>query len=165
MVRLLDEDNEIMEPETLRRLYPDASEKEIQLMLVEGTIRYSNSIFEDHHAFEKAVRVINKKEIDFRRREGCLVSWIWYAIKQIKQWRPQMEFSHEVAQYVKYISESQGVFIYPPELELENPWLETAVEKSKKIENLTDETIEDIQASKYLMIQEYLKKKKGEENS
>ena len=35
--------------------------------------------------------------------------------------RPEQEFSHEVVQYIKRIFADNGIFIYNPELETENP--------------------------------------------
>ena len=153
---------EQFEPETIRRLFPKLGEKGFNNLMAMVTINKTNAAFEDYDVFENVVRALNGAPVKFLEQQGVLTKWIWYALKIFRQLRPKQEFSDEVKEYVKFISNEEGIYIYPPELEVFNATLDEEHVLNIAYNGpfpLTDSTVEEIQASKYLAIQTYIETK------
>lgn len=147
---------EELEPETLHTLFPDLGELECMTIFVYKLLLQSNIIYEDMDVFENAVYILNEIEPDPSYTQGVTTEMIWKAISKIKKIRTDFDFSHEVLMYIKYISNSEGIYFYPENIGLENKHLQTIkqiLETGKRLE----ETFFDIQAYKYLKLMEQTK--------
>lgn len=153
--------SEHFEPETIRHMLPDLDDVDVDQLQAIITVAKTNSAFEDFTIFEKVVRALNRKALNFRRREGALVKWIWYAIAIIKQLRPGQEFADEVKEYVKFQSAEECVYIYPPEMDINESHvaLDEVIATAKDGPFPLPETTLGIQAGKYLAIQRYINDK------
>jgi hypothetical protein len=160
-IRFILDSPEHFEPETIRQILPEFTDSDIEQLHAIITIAKTDAAFEDFTVFEKIVRALNRHSINFQRREGVLVKWIWYAIAIIKHLRPNKEFSHEVKEYVKFQSSEECIYIYPPEMNIP----ESHVALDEVIATANDgpfplpETTMGIQAGKYLTIQKYINDK------
>jgi hypothetical protein len=148
--------NDILEPETLDKLFPELTSKEKEYILVIKVILTTNVIFEDMDVFENAVQVLNNISPDVTKTEGVEPEWIWYALQLIEKLRPNAKFSNEVYNYIKYIFKNNGIKFLPhiPGYK-DDPYLDKVIAQSK--EKNIPETPLGIQAMKYLRILEYLK--------
>lgn len=156
---------EPLEPETIRQILPRLSEKDYEFLFALSSLTHSSRFWEDYIVFEKTVRALNGLPVDFRNVEGVDVRHIWYAIHVASSIWPEREYSLDVQHYVKFESGQDGVYIYPPEMkDLYNPHYEEAIELANSDHILSDETIEEIQAIKYLTIQAYINTKLTKSN-
>jgi hypothetical protein len=148
--------NDILEPETLDKLFPELTSKEKEYILVIKVILTTNVVFEDMDVFENAVQVLNNISPDVTKTEGVEPEWIWYALQLIEKLRPNAKFSNEVYNYIKYIFKNNGIKFLPhiPGYK-DDPYLDKVIAQSK--EKNIPETPLGIQAMKYLRILEYLK--------
>lgn len=148
--------NDILEPETLNKLFPELTSKEKEYILVIKVILTTNVVFEDMDVFENAVQVLNNISPDVTKTEGVEPEWIWYALQLIEKLRPNAKFSNEVYNYIKYIFKNNGIKFLPhiPGYK-DDPYLDKVIAQSK--EKNIPETPLGIQAMKYLRILEYLK--------
>ena len=148
--------DEAVEPETIRQLFPSLSEKDIEKIHAARTVLHTRYPFEDFYIFEDVVLALNNETPDFTTLQGCTPEQIWYGVYMINKLRPNVEFSWEVHMYCKMMCNEGGVYIYPPQLtDLPNPYYERAKELAAKGE-VGEESIETIQAAKYLAIQHYM---------
>jgi len=153
------QENDVLEPDTIRQLYPDLSEEEFNQTMALKVLKHNRHFFEDFYAFEDITLALNGVVPDFSKIEGCSPEQIWFAVNLADQIRPGLEYSKEVQLYIKFCSNDQGVFIYPPSVGLDNPYYEKAKQLSEQGPFPLGETTEEIQAAKYLTIQAYLKEK------
>ena len=148
---------EPLEPETISQLNPTLTPQERELVLVTKVIRDTNFVHEDIDVFENAVMVINDITPSIYHMEGSKPEWIWRAVTAINTIRPDVEFSDEVLRYIKFTFNNDGIRFYPPNIGLDNPILEEVIEKATKGPfPLHDDTHINIQAIKYLKLQEYI---------
>lgn len=157
-------DSDFYEPETIRMLFPQLTDKDVEQLLVLQAIATNSAFFQDMFVFENAVLALNgiKPELGFL--QGCTPEQIWYAVKIIHKYFPSRVYSFEVKEYIKFMSNQQGVFIYPPEIfDVENNPYYAHAEHLSKSKILSDETTEEIQSAKYLDIQHYIFTKETEE--
>jgi len=156
--------NELYEPETMRMLFPGFSDLEIEQLQVLQVLKVNLAFWQDYFVFENIVLALNgiKPELGFL--QGCAPEQMWYAIKIVNKTFPEREFDDEIKHYIRFMSNNQGVYIYPPEIfeEKENPYFIAAKNLSDS-DILTDNTVEEIQAAKYLAIQLYIKDKETED--
>ena len=154
------QERDVLEPETLRQLFPELSEEEFNQTMALKVLKHTRGFFENFSVFEDVTLALNGEIPDFGMIQGCTPEQIWYAINLADQIRPGLEYSEEVKAYVKFCSNDQGVFIYHPALGIDNPYYEKAKQLAEQGPfPLTEETTEEIQAAKLLVIQEYLKEK------
>ena len=107
-------EEEVIEPETIRRLLPELTEEEFNTLEAMITIKTSNYPFEDFYAFENVIRALNGFIPDITMIEGAEPKWIWYACEIFKKLRPNMKFSHEVFEYIRSIYADRGIYILHP---------------------------------------------------
>jgi hypothetical protein len=151
---------ELLEPDTLRQLYPDLSEEEFNKTMALKVLKHTHHFWENFYSFEDITLALNDVVPDFSVIEGCTPEQLWYAVQLAEQIRPNMEYSEEVQLYIKYNCNEAGVYIYPPQVGLDNPYLDKATTLAANGPfPLGDETPEEIQAGKYLAILTYLKEK------
>lgn len=150
-----------IEPETVRQKLTHLTEEAFNTLMAKLTIENSNAPFEDFYIFSSVVIALNGTIPDFTKLETPEIPWIWYAVSVMKELRPDMEFSHEVQQYIKLASNEAGYYIYPREMdELDNKWLVEAEEVLElKDAQLTDATTASIQAARLLEINRYVERK------
>ena len=120
-LKMLDKFDELLEPETVRQLFPVMDDLEFEKLMALLTVKFSNTPFENFYVFENVIRAINGVIPDITIVEGAPPKWICYGVQVMRKVRPEQEFSHEVVQYIKRIFADNGIFIYNPELETENP--------------------------------------------
>jgi hypothetical protein len=121
--------------------------------------------WKEYHVFEKTVLALNFIIPDFDNLEGVEAGQMWNAVKIMKHVRPNNNFSWEVLKYVQYMSNEEGVFVYPPEFNYkeDDELFENIMTKvSSGPFPLKDESFVEIQAAKYLGIQEYMKEREEE---
>ncbi len=156
LVQLLN-DSDVTEPETIRQLWPDLSDEEIDKAFALKLLSHTKYFWEHFFIFEKMVLALNGISPDFTRLEGCTPEQIWYAVFLAYKLRPGIEYSKEVQLYAQYMCNEAGVYIYPPQLGVDNPYLTKAMEIAKFGPfPIGDDTTDDVQAGKFLMIQQYL---------
>jgi hypothetical protein len=154
------EENDILEPETLRQVFPEISEEELNKVMAMKLLKHTRHFWENFYAFENIVLALNDVVPDFEKIDGCTPEQIWYAVQLADQIRPGMGYAKEVQIYVKFMCNDSGVFIYPPSIGLDNPYYEKAKEISEQGPfPIGEETTEEIQAGKLLAIKEYLNEK------
>jgi len=158
ILQIINNDDDVLEPETLRQLYPDMSEREFNHTMALKTLRSTRAFWENFYVFEDIVLALNGLVPNFTIMEGCLPEQIWYALDIAHRMFPEREYATEILKYVQYFLNESGVFIYPPYLPIPNPYYSAAVHRSEVGPfPLTDNSVEEIQAAKYLNIQEYIK--------
>ena len=155
------EENDVLEPETLRQVFPEMSEEELNKTMAIKTLKHNRHFWENFYAFEDIVLALNDVVPDFTKIDGCTPEQIWYAVQLADQIRPGMEYSKEVQLYVKFMSNDVGTYIYPEQLGMDNPYLQKATElASRGPFPIGEDSTEEIQAGKYLAILQYLNEKK-----
>lgn len=154
---------DIVEPETVRALMPNISEPDFNKLMAGLVLAKRRDFWENYIAFEDIVLALNNVVPDFTRLQGALPEQIWYALEIAHGRFPDREFATEIKQYVKFMFNQLGVFIYPPYLELDNPYYAKALELAENGPFPLGETVEEIQAGKLLAIQLYIKQKESQE--
>lgn len=149
--------DEILEPETVRQVYPDITEAEFNKIMAIAALYKSRHFWENFYSFEDIVLGLNGVIPDFSQLQGATPEQIWYAIDLADKMIPGREYATEVKLYVKSMFNEVGVYIYPQSLEIENPFYVKAVELANNGPFPLGESVEEIQATKYLVIQEYIK--------
>jgi len=143
---------EYIEPETIKQLFPSMSDIDREKLLVLMVLKNTRAAYEDMDVFENVCMVLNNISPDVTKTEGCLPEHIWKAIKIIKRIYPNIELSEEVKTYIKFIFNDNGYYFYPENIGIENP----IIEKIKKIATEgpfpLKETFYEIQALKYLKL-------------
>lgn len=151
---------EVIEPETIRGLFPQLTEEEFNQIMALLVLKKTRHFWENFSSFENIVLALNQIIPDFTKVEGCTPEHIWYALEAVRRIYPDREFSDEVLTYIRASFSDAGVFVFPPFLNVANPYYESAL---KKAQNgpfpLGDDTVEDVQAAKLLAIQAYINKK------
>lgn len=158
IVELLKSD-EVLEPETLRQLHPDITETEFNRIMATKTLLHNRGFWEDMYQLETIVQALNGRIPDPKQMRGCTAEELWYALDMAHKLFPDREFSDEVIEYAKYFFNQEGVYIYPPFFPIPNPYYSRAEYLAANGPFPLDESTEGIQASKLLLIQEYLKGK------
>jgi hypothetical protein len=154
------QEHEVLEPETVRQLFPEMSEEEFNKTMALKLIRHTRHFFENFYAFEDLTLALNDIVPDFTILQGVTPEQIWFAVQLVDRIRPGMEYAKEVQLYVKLMCNEVSVYIYPPQIGIDNPYLEKAKELATAGPfPLGEESTEEIQAGKYLAILEYLKEK------
>lgn len=152
--------SEELEPETVRMLMPNFGTKDVQKILALKVLKTTRAAYEDMDVLENCILILNDIEPDVRTMQGCQPEYIWHFVNVIsKLFKTLPEFSDECVEYIKAIHRINGYLFYPPQLtQIDNAFFDEVKEKA---ENgpfpLTDENPMDIQAIRYLRIQEYLK--------
>lgn len=161
LLQELIENTEVLEPETLRQIFPELTEEEFNTTMALKLLKHTRHFWENFYAFEDMVLALNGVVPDFGNLEGCTPEQIWYAVQLAEKIRPEMEYAKEIQLYVKAMSNEAGVFVYPPELNMNNPYYEVAHNLAEHGPfPLGENSIEEIQAGKLLGIYEYLKEQK-----
>ena len=159
IIEIIKDSNEILEPETLRNVHTEYSEREINRILAFATLYKTEAFFENFYLFENIVHGLSGRIPEFMQIEGCSPAELWNGLEIAHQLFPDHEFAKEVLLYIQYFMNLSGVYIYPPWLDIPNPYYSKAVYMSEHGPfPLTDNTIEEIQAAKFLCIQEDIKK-------
>lgn len=151
---------EPLEPETLRQIFPDLSDKEIEQIMVLHLAYVDDIIYNDLDIFENAVHVLNDIIPSIDITQGCTPEQIWYALIKLYKLRKNIKFNTEVQEYIKYIYKDAGCKFYPPYCNLENTLRLKLETDSKNIIFPLKETADNVQLAKYLYIQEYIRSKK-----
>lgn len=154
---ILKDRNELLEPDTIRQLQPEASESEIQKILAMAVLYKTQHFWENMYSFEDIVQGLNGISPNFELLQGVTPEYIWYALDIAQRLFPEHEFAKEIQEYCRFMFNAEGVFIYHPYLKMDNPYYELAVAKAIAGPFPLGETLEEIQATKYLEIQEYIK--------
>jgi|APSaa5957512576_1039674.scaffolds.fasta_scaffold00446_15 hypothetical protein len=151
---------ETYDNDSITRLYPMLSDNEVKKIQVLNVLQTSRAAYEDMHVFENAVLVLNGIDADVTKIEGCEPKHIWKALIIIKNMHPDVELSHEIKMYIKYIFSDYGYNFYPPNFSLGKEDmlkdLESAALGAQTGPELDDNSAFDIQLTRYLLIKEYL---------
>lgn len=153
---------EHIEPETVRQLFPNMEDLDRQKILALRVLKHAGGAFVDYTVFENVCLVLNDIVPSVNHTEGCQPEHIWLTMDVIRRMYPSnMPYiTDEIRHYVKFIFRNNGYQFYPKELQIEGNRLD---EVKTKAENgpfpLTEDPL-DIQASRFLRLQEYLKKHK-----
>lgn len=153
--------DEILEPETLRQIHPELTEKEFNEVMAIAIIMKTRFPWENMFAFEDIIHALNGRIPDPTRIEGCLAEELWYGLDILHRLFPDREYAIEILKYIEFWFHEEGVFIYPEYLPFANPLLETAKYKAEHGPFPLGESEQEIQAAKYLLIQTYIQRKKG----
>jgi len=140
-----------IEPETLTRFIDEDNSEMRELLMVIKAITISDVVFNDMDVFENAVQVLNGITPDIDKMEGVSPKHLWYALSVMRKIKPELELSHEVRMYIKYICTQDGLNVYPYE-----PIPEEILTLIKNKSAQLTETRDGIQAYKLLKIQEYV---------
>jgi hypothetical protein len=105
---------ELVEPETIRQLFPNISEEEFNKLEAIITIKTSNYPFENMYAFENTVRALNDIIPRIDMMEGAEPSWIWYTCNIMQKLRPNMELEKEIIEYIIKIFTDNGIYFLHP---------------------------------------------------
>lgn len=147
----------VLEPETLRSLFPDITEEEFNKAMAMSILSKNNLFWKDMYIFEDTVLALNGVVPSFTRLEGCAPEQIWYAVQIAARIKPKEQYSHEVKEYIRYMSNEAGVYIYPPSLGMNGELYTSAAHLAAHGPfPLGEETKEEIQAAKLLAIEHYL---------
>lgn len=148
--------SEFIEPETIEMLFPTLSSIDRQKVQVLWLLNNRRAAYEDWEVFENVTHVLNGIDPDIAKTEGTLPEYIWVTIKIIKSLLPDVEFSHEVLQYIKYIFDSNGYTFYPPGLGMND---KTYLDQIKLLAKTGPFPLKlegkGIQANRYLRITDY----------
>ena len=149
-------DLEPLESETIDQLFPELNPQEREYLMVVKVILQTNMIYEDMDIFENAVQVLNKMSPDLDKTEGLKPEWIWNALRTITKLRPDTQFSDEVYEYIQFMHKDSGIKFMPdlPGVP-RDPYLTKIINISK--DKTLPETVDGIQAMRYLKIIDYLK--------
>lgn len=150
---------EALLPETFRMLFPKLSEEELEKVQALNTLLHNTQPYENFYIFEKIVLALNGVKPNFEVMEGATPEQIFYAFHILGQFGFEPYFDWEVKQWVKYTLEQNGIFFLPPELKYDGEVIDIEKVKKKAEEGpfpLTDNTIIEIQASKWLSISLYI---------
>ena len=160
---LINDENEVLEPETLRQLDPELTEEEVNQVLAFTALRKTRGFWEDMNVFENIVLALNGVVPNPTVMQGARPEQIWYVLEMAHEMFPDREYAPEVLKYIEFIFNDAGIYIYPSYLPIENPYLSKAVSLANRGPFPLGEETEEIQAAKYLAIQEYLKQQKQKE--
>lgn len=155
------EQQEELEPETLKDLFPNLSSKDRQKLLALRLLRHTRAPYEDFYVFENVCHVINDIEPSVDRSEGCSPGQIWYIFNVIRRLFDGSvpDLADEIKEYIRFCHKDNGLQFYPPNIGMENSKLEEVKDKAGKGPfPLTEEPL-DLQAMHYLKIQRYLESK------
>lgn len=152
---------EVLEPETLRMIHPELTEAEFNEVLALKTLMSTRGFFENMYIFEDIVHALNGRIPDPTRIEGALPEEIWYALDIAHKLFPDREYAIEVLKYIEFNFYETGTYVFPLYLPLPNPYYSTSAYKAEHGPFPLTESEQDIQAAKYMVIQEYISKKKG----
>jgi len=150
-------------PESIRMLFPSLTQEEFEKVEALNTLFHSHAPFEDYNIFEKVVLALNGQKADFRVMQGATPEQIFYAFYVIGKLGFDYYFDWEVKQWIKVTLELAGVYFYPEELKLEEefPLVKLSDIKAKAEFGpfpLGDDSLVEIQASRWLAIQMYIDK-------
>jgi hypothetical protein len=104
---------DIIEPETIRRLYPQLDEKEFNKLNAEIVVTTTNYPYENFYVFENIIRALNGIIPNIHLMEGLEPEWLWYGLYKLQELRPGMEYSHEVIEYIKFVLSDNGIYFLP----------------------------------------------------
>lgn len=152
----------VLEPETLRQLDPTMSEEDVNKLLAFAALHKTRGFWESFYIFEDIVQALNGIIPAPDVLQGCTPEQIWYALEIAHEILPEREFAPEILKYIEFMFNDDGVYIYPSYLPIDNPYLSRAVYLATNGPFPLGETTEEIQATRYLEIQEYLKRKNQE---
>jgi hypothetical protein len=152
---LLQED--YIEPETLKQLFPGMTDLEREKLQVLSVLKNTRAAYEDMDVFENACMVMNNISPDTEKTEGCLPEHIWNMIKIIKTIYPDVELSDEVKAYIQFIFNDNGLYFYPENIGIENPILDDVKTLAQHGPFPLAETFHGIQAAKYLKLTQEIK--------
>jgi hypothetical protein len=158
---LIESKEELLEPETLRQFESDMSEEDVNQVLALATLHKTRGFWENYNVFEDIVQALNGIIPNPTVLQGCSPEQMWFALDIAHNMYPDREFSVEVLKYIEFMFNESGVYIFPSYLPIDNPYLSQAVALSNSSPfPLGEDTVEEIQASKWLVIQEYLQQQK-----
>jgi hypothetical protein len=160
IIELLKSD-EVLEPETLRQVHPELTEEEFNEIMALKTLYKTRGFWENMYVFEDIVHALNGRIPDPTRIEGASPEEIWYALDIARRIRPDIEYAPEIVLYTKFWFNEAGVFIYPPYIPIPCPYFETVKYRSENGPFPLGESEQEIQAAKLLIIETYIKNKKG----
>ena len=144
------------EPETIKELYFGISDIEVQKIQVMWILKHTRAAYEDMYVFENVVLILNGINPDTEKLEGTTPEQIWKAINILKTIHPNLELSHEIKMYIKYIFNDYGLWFYPKNIGLINNIIDQVEELSINGPFPLEENYLGIQTYNYLKIKEYL---------
>lgn len=151
---------DLPEPEEIRRKYgKDLSEERFNFLMAVMAVKNSVAPWKEFHIFEKVVKGLNFKIPEFDKIEGCRPEEIWYALRMMKIIWPKAQFSEEILEYIRRVSNDFGLFVYPPQLGFsEDDKIEAEVkDRAESGPFPLGSTFVERQAAEYLAIQLYIK--------
>lgn len=154
---------EEIEPETLSQQFPDLSSKDRQKILALSVLKTTRYGYEDMDVFENLCLTINDIEPNIKTMQGVEPRHVWWFFEVIsKIFKDLPEFSDEVIEYIKQMHIDKGYKFYPLKMkDIDNTYLNDVITRAEEGPfPLNDDDPDDIQAIKYLYIQEYLKAKR-----
>ena len=161
MINELLKNKEVLEPETLRSVY-GVSEEDMDGVQAMQTLMHSTGFWEDTIIFEKIVRALNGLPVNFVNFQGVRVEHMWYAITVADKIWSDREYSWEVQKFIQWVSNEDGVYVYPPMMDdLDNRFYDEAYKLSKNPDNLADRNVFEVQASKLIAINAYIENQKN----
>lgn len=163
ITQLIEQDQEL-EPETLIDLYPSMDSKDRQRIMALRLLRHHRAPYEDFDVFENVCLAINGVEPTVGQREGCRPRHIWYGLQVVRRLfdGELPPLADEVRIYIEGVHKEAGYKFYPPGIDLnDSGYFDKVKEKAKQGPFPLGEDPLDIQAARYLKIQEYLKSKKS----
>lgn len=114
------EDDNILEPETIRQLNPDISDEAVLVKLVEHLIKNTVAPFVDFYVFENAVHVLNDITPNVNELQGCSPEQIWLALEKMadiysegSNVREYPELDDEIEAYIKFTFSNEGYKFLP----------------------------------------------------
>ena len=144
---------DILEPETLRSMFPFKSDAEIEKLLALKAVKVSNTPYENFYTFQKVVLALNGIAPNFTMMEDITPEQIWYAIHEMRMHNPAGIFSPEIVLYVQKVFNNNGLYFYPPGLDVEDNSLLPKVIANVSKHELSDDIFIDRQTYNYLRIQ------------
>ena len=154
------ESEEELEPETLQQLYPDLNSVDRQKVLALRLMRHTAAPWVDFDVFENTCLIVNNIEPRVGQTQGCQPWHIWKLLEMARRvFDGELpEISDEVKEYIKFIHIDNGFQFFPPNIGIDNPKLEEIKQKAETGPFPLGEDPIEIQAAKYLKIQQYLKR-------
>ncbi len=150
--------NEPIEPETLDRVEPSLTKLEREQVLALRAIKTTGVVFDDMDVFENAVYILNNISPEVLKMETPSPEMIWRALITLGKMKPDFKLSWEVRSYIKYVFNDEGFIFFPPLSGIENPHFSKVQQIAKDGPFPLTETPENIQAMRYLKVQNYLRK-------
>jgi len=157
------QNEEYIEPETVRHFRgEDTPSLQVLKDMTYNLVVKTRAPYVDFYVFENVVHVLNDIEPDVENLQGTTPEQIWYALIEMeKMLGKELELSHEVMSYIKFIHRDHGCLFLPSVGfdKINNPLLEKVQQRATKGSLIEDASPLDNQAIKYARILEYINQK------